>query len=243
MALNKLTPNAPAFESEDFDADEVTSQATVTPTPTTPTTQTTMTTTTAIATVSPSANQVGFANVRDVIGEMKDQITVSYNTLEAIIASNGNFLRRENKQVLGDTVCFELLSFQDSYVVQSGDDRADKTTVRYSNDGVVCSDGTLVTEHLSDLRAMGYSKAGIKQRMVVVGSVISTSKPSDLVDEMVQFDLSPKSRDMFVRYKVKAANAIRVGKATEAQVIKVQATTQLATAGSNTYTLISFSVM
>lgn len=244
MALNKLTPNAPAFESEDFDADEAITQVTeITTHTTTSTAPTTMTTTTAIAPVSRSTNQVGFSSARDVIGEMKDKIVVSYNTLESIIASNGNFLLRKNKQVLGDTICFDLESFQDSYVVQSGDDRADKSTVRYSDDGLVCSDGTLVTEHLSELRAMGYSKASIKQRMVVVGSIISTSKPANLEDEMVQFDLSPKSRDMFVRYKIKAANAILRGKATEAQVVKVRATTELSSSGSNTFTLVCFSVM
>jgi len=218
MALNPIS--TPAFESEE-DA--------------TPTT-------TAVATAPKTAVSV-FDAVADTVGSLKNKLTVSYNSFIQIIASNGNFLERESKTNLGDTLRFELISWQDSYVVQPGSDKAGKELVKFSDDRIVCSDGTLVIDHLNALKAMGYDKASIKDRIVVVGSVLSTAKAGEkLVDELVQIDLSPMSAARFVRFRGKALNLQRLGKRSAEEVTKVAATTEIATAGSNSYTVINFDI-
>jgi len=226
MALTKITP---AFESQDETSSAAPEAATVT---------------TAVATTKPSAvvAKPSFSSITNPITGLKDAVKVAYDSLTCLVASNGNFLERESKKSVGDEIVFELLSWQDSYVVQAGDDKAEKTTVRYSDDGVVCSDGTLVKEHLETLRELGYEKASVKERAVVVGSVITCTKGPQLVDDLVQFDLSPKSKGKFSRYQLMALNALRLGKATAESVTKVRARTEIAQAGSNAYTVVVFEI-
>ncbi len=229
MALTKATPS---FETE------VETEGTAAPVAAA--VQATPKASTAVATQGTRA--VSFGSIQNPITAVKDAVKVSYDSLTSIVASNGNFLERETKKSVGDEIVFELLSWQDSFVVQAGDDKADSATVRYSDDGVVCSDGTLVKDHLEELRSMGYEKASMKERAVVVGSVISCTKGPQLVDDLVQFDLSPKSKGKFSRYQLMALNALRLGKATAEQVMRVRAHTELATAGNNTYTVVMFDI-
>lgn len=176
------------------------------------------------------------ANERVIMDGMKDQIPVDYNTFPQINITNGNFVDRESKVVLGDTLVFELLSYQDSYTVSPEDDKAPKEMVRYSDDQVTCSDGTLVKDHLDFLRAAGYPQARVKQRAVVVGCIESTSKPSKFVDEIMQFDLSPASRKHWQRFMANTIILLRKGKRTEEQLRKIKATTQLVSKDSLTWT-------
>lgn len=171
---------------------------------------------------------------------MKNAVTVEFNTFPQITTTNGNFVERETKTVLGDTLHFELLSFQDSFVVDPGDDKAPKEMVRYSDDGVTCSDGTPVAEHLVFLKAGGYPNAGLKKRSVVVGEVISASKTKKYDNELVQFDLSPMSRVEWTRYLANSVNALRKNRKTEEQLKMIVATANLATKGDNTFTKASF---
>jgi hypothetical protein len=228
MALSKINPQ---FESQDETSSAAPEVATPTPT-------------TAVATTKPQAvvAKPSFSSITNPITGLKDAVKVAYDSLTCLVASNGNFLERESKKSVGDEIVFELLSWQDSYVVQAGDDKAPKDTVKYSDDGVVCSDGTLVKEHLEALRESGFEKAGVKERAVVVGSVVSCAKGPQLVDDLVQFDLSPKSKGKFSRYQLMALNALRLGKATAESVTKVRARTELATAGNNTYTVVVFDI-
>jgi hypothetical protein len=237
MSLNKLNKNstAPAFEADDDVMDVVSNSDTPAQVPAVQ-----QSTSTALAAPAQTASK--FANVENTVAALKNAVRVDYDTLPSIIVSNGNFFERASKKNLGDNLTFELLSWQDSYVVQPGDDKAPKETVRYSNDGVVCSDGTLVSEHLQSLREAGYERASVKERAVVVGSLISASKDQSLIDELVQFDLSPKSRAKFQNYQLKAMNAQRLGKATAEQVTKVRATTAQASSGNNIYTLAEFAI-
>lgn len=234
MALVKATP---AFETE---TETAATASIATPTATAAVVSPAAKTT-AVA-VAPTRAVASFSKINNPIAGVKDAVKVSYDSLTSLVASNGNFLERENKKSVGDEIVFELLSWQDSYVVQAGDDKAPSKTVKYSDDGVVCSDGTLVKDHLEELRSMGYEKASMKERAVVVGSVISCAKGPQLVDDLVQFDLSPKSKGKFSRYQLMAMNALRLGKATEEQVMKVRAHTELATAGNNTYTVVTFDI-
>lgn len=229
MALTKINPAA-TFEQEGADALVETNVETAT-----------AETTTSTAVAVPANRAVSaFANLPNAVAAAKDAVKVEFDTLPNIIANNGNFLTREDKKSLGDTVTFELLSWQDTFVVQPGDDKAPKETVKYSDDGVTCSDGTSCKEHLEDLRNMGYEKASIKERSVVVGSVKAFSKNADFNDSLVQFDLSPKSRGAFKRYQLTVLNLQRLGKAKPEETLQMKGICRVTSSGGNTYTIVDF---
>lgn len=170
------------------------------------------------------------------LSEFKDALPVEYDTLTSIKATNGNFVERESNKVLGDTVVFDLVSFQDSWVVDPGDDKAPKEDVFYSNDGKVCSDGTPVPEALQLLINKGYDKARVKERCVVVGGIISAAKTADFNEQLVQFDLSPKSKKQFDRFRADLMYKQKIGKVVLGESVAVRATCELKTQNSNTYT-------
>lgn len=191
--------------------------------------------------VRPSSAVSAFHAVVDTVGALKNAMPVTFDMLISLVATNGNICRRENKKSVGDTLTFELLSWQDSFVIAPGDDKAPKETVKYSNDGITCSDGTPVQEHLRALREMMYTKAKVTQRAILVGSVIKASKDDTLADELVQIDLSPQSRTAFNNYAVTAMNKQRLGKVSAEQVTQMRATAVLATMNGNTFTKLEFS--
>ena len=199
--------------------------------------------TTAVAVVKPQVPSVAaqFSSATDVISSLKNAMPVTFDMLIPLIATNGNVCKRSDKKPVGDQVVFELMSWQDSYVVSPNDDRGPKDCVRYSDDGIVCSDGTLVADHLAYLRSLGFAKASCKQRAVVVGSIISCSRTPELDDELVQFDLSPQSRASFLNYALGCVNKLRLGKLTSEQVTKIKATAEVVSMGGNPFTKLMFS--
>lgn len=234
MSLLKTAESNATFESDDVVTSTKTSAESATAMVAAPTSAPAV-----AATQSPAAGAL--AQARDAFDQFRNALPVEYNTLDQIIASNGNFVERETKTVLGDTVHFDLLSFQDSFVVSPEDDNAPGEIVRYSNDGVVCSDGSDVKEHLDWLHQNGYPKARLKQRVVVVGAVTSAAKTDKFNGQLVQFDLSPASRTLWQRFAISAAYGLTTGRVTAAQVSKVKAEALLKSRGNDTYTVASFS--
>lgn len=230
MSLLKSNSNANADAKPSFEDDTSTATATQ------------ASTERAVATKKPNA--VGAVAKVDltVMESFKDALTVEYNTLAQIIATSGNFVAREDKTNMGDSVIFGLLSFQDSYVVSPEDDDAPDDVVRYSSDGVTCSDGTNVEDHLQFLRTNGFPKAKLKQRVVVVAAIESAAKTSAFNGELMQFDLSPSSRVMWNRFMANVAYGLSIGKYTTEQVKRVKAETLLQTKGNDTFTVVKFSV-
>lgn len=226
-----LTPknNAPAFEAMEDDHDTVTEVGTAAPVAAP-----------SLPAVRQSAAVAAFAGAQNVFASIKNSFTVEYNTLPSIKATNGNLVERETNAKLGDSMVLEIMSWQDSYVVSPGDDKAPKEIVKYSDDGIICKDGTPVNQHLADLRAMGYTKAKVNQRVVIVGSVVSTAKLDHLNDQLVQIDCSPMSRSEFTRYQAQAMNLARLGRADPAKLTTVRCTATLARSGDNDFTKICF---
>jgi hypothetical protein len=172
---------------------------------------------------------------------MKNSMRVDFNTFPQLTCTNGNFVERESKAILGDTIRFELLSFQDAWVVDPGDDKAPKELVRYSDDKITCSDGTPVAEHLEFLKAGGFPLASVKQRNVVVGEIINSSGKVRTYDgQLVQFDLSPMSRVQWSRYLANSVNAIRKGRKTEDELKIIDAVAELASKDDKVYTKATF---
>lgn len=238
--LNKETTAsanaAPAFEAEADTATTATTKVEVKAD-----TKVKPAATTAVATTNHSATAVAIAQSMQAMTAFKDALHVDYNTLAQVIANQGNFIDRETKVVLGDTVFFELLSYQDSYVISPGSDDAPDDLVRYSDDGVTCSDGTDVQAHLAELKK-DWPKAAVKQRVVVVGAIESASKSDKLNGSLVQFDLSPASRTMWQRYLANAAYGLKLGKFTADSVKRIKATTEIKTKGNDSFTQASFDV-
>lgn len=205
---------------------------------------TTTTSTASTAVTETKASAVAVASKVDlrVLDKYKDALKVEYNTLSQIIATNGNFMNREDNMVLGDTIVFTLLSFQDSFVVSPNDDNAPDDVVRYSDDGVTCSDGTDVRAHLAFLKESGFPKASLKERAVVVAAIESAVKTDKFNGKLVQFDLSPSSRTMWKRHMFDVAYALSTGTATADKVDRVKAETALKQKGTNTFTQVQFSI-
>lgn len=235
-----LLKNKPDFEAEDTGADAAAAQP--------------ETTAKAEVKVDPKAStavaakpQAGALAVKQfdmrVMEAFKDALPVDYNTLSQMTAQQGSFIDRETKVVLGDKIVFELLSYQDSFVVSPEDDDAPDDMVRYSNDGVTCSDGTDVQEHLSFLKENGFPKARLKQRVVLVGAIESAAKSDKFNGSLVQFDLSPASRTQWLRFTANLAYGLKIGKFKPEQVSRISAETTLAQGkGNDTYTLVQFNV-
>lgn len=234
--LNKTNAAAGAFESDD----DTVAEASIAVETAAPAAEAK----TAVA-VKPAA-QVAVAkaavNAR-ALESFKDAMPVEYNTLEQIIANQGNFQERESKTNMGDTIVFELLSYQASYVVSPEDEDAPDDAVRYSMDGEVCSDGTMVQEHLEWLQNNGYPAAKVKERAVVVAAIESAAKTDKFNGTLMQLDLSPASRTMWNRFLANAAYGLKIGKYTEESVKRIKAETSIAQGkGNNTYTKVSFTV-
>lgn len=196
---------------------------------------------TAIAPAAPTQIVVK-ASTEHPLAELKNALTVEFNTLSALILSNGNLLLREGKKSVGDSIQMELLSYQDAYVVAPNDDKAPVSVVRFSNDGITCSDGvTSVKEHLHWLQTNGYPKATLKSRVIIVGAVEKCPKNAELIGTLVQIDLSPASRAQWLRYEANALYKFQKGLATKEGLRHIVVQAEISTAGSNTYTLASFS--
>lgn len=196
------------------------------------------------ATTTPTNSAlVVHAKTENPLVELKNALTVEFNSLAALILSNGNLLLREGKKSVGDNVQIELLSYQDSYVVAPNDEKAPVSVVRFSNDGVTCSDGvTSVKEHLQWLHTNGYPKASLKSRVIIVGAVEKCAKAPDLIGTLVQIDLSPASRAQWLRYEANATYKFQKNLATKEGLRHIVVQAEISTAGSNTYTLASFSM-
>ncbi len=139
---------------------------------------------------------------------MKDALRVNYDTLPRLMATNGNFQNKETKKLLGDVVGFELISFQDSYVMSPGgdtDDEAAREFLRYSDDGKVSTDGQLMTDIMAAAKEAGYEKAAIKHRVILVGSLFNPGKLADMQDAIVQLDLAPNSVKSWTQLQIGVA--------------------------------------
>lgn len=230
MALIKNT--APAFEDADNASTSTAATAVATTTAATPDSG---------AVTETKGKQIAVKVDLRVMDDFKDALAVDYNTLDQIIATNGNFVDRETKTVMGDTVVFTLLSFQDSYVVSPNSDEAPDELVKYSSDGIVCSDGSDVKSHLEFLKSNGFPKASLKQRVVVVAAIESAAKTDKFNETLMQFDLSPASRVQWNRFKANVAYGLSIGKFKSEQVNRVKAETVLQQSGTDTFTLVKFS--
>lgn len=135
------------------------------------------------------------------LSELKEAFRVDWDTFKRLVAGLGS-IDDEDENTLGEWVEMHLFSWQYNWeVVPGSQDEEAKKHLGYSSDGVtIDATGISVNEHLQHLHSIGYDKASVKQKLVLVGSLLASDKPSDLVGETVQLSLAPQSRKTFERY-------------------------------------------
>lgn len=158
---------------------------------------------------------------------LKDAFHIEWNSVERILAAQGQFKFKDNDHKLGEEIGITLMSYQDRWVCSPNDDKADKELVKYSDDGFTATDGTDLKEHLAGLKADGYSKAKIEKRMVILGELTSESgkTESERIGSLVQIDLPPTGVGSFNTYLLQAAFALGKERKTfeECQSMKLKA--------------------
>lgn len=177
------------------------------------------------------------------LSALKDSFHVEWNSVERILAAQGQFKFKDNDHKLGEDIEMVLLSYQDRWVCSPNDDKAPVELVKYSDDGKFATDGTDLNEHLLALKAENWTKAKIDKRMVIVGELVKeTGKTeSGRLNSLVQIDLPPTGAGAFNTYILQAAFAVGKGKKTfeEAQHMKLKAVT---VSKPYEYTKITFSL-
>lgn len=196
---------------------------------------------TAVAAVkaTPLASAKTSGRIEDVIGTVKDGIVVEYNTLERIqiLAGGGFVLQDSNAQSLGDTIDFELQSYQDSYVISpGGSGQEGKEFVRYSADGITTNEGEDCKDYLQQLQ-QDFPEASIKKRCVLVFELSGAPNAKkgvaeDHLNKLFQMDLAPSSKTKFDSFRIQAGHAVSRGRKTQEEAFKIRSTVEGATATS-----------
>lgn len=135
---------------------------------------------------------------------------VEFGTFPRITADLGGF--EMDKEVIGDTIKLEMMSWNHRYVVTPGsDDKEASELVRYSNDGVMLADGSGVTvaDYLNTLKTVhGYEGASVKNYIDLTGLLVGqgTGATVEEISEdeqvVVQVQLSPQSVKQFNGYRI-----------------------------------------
>lgn len=193
MALRKpASQTTPAFESEDGAA----------PAADTPSSASAGEANTAVTKPAPTAVATVGA-FSDVFKQFHNALPVSIGDTLRLKTGSG-VIRDENALNYGAWIKLELMSWQEFWTISPGDDSAEaKETVRYSADGVtIDSTGESVDEYVEFLRTEGYDDARKKKYTLVVGYLEAADKPVDTVGQVVSVSLSPKSAELFNRFRL-----------------------------------------
>ena len=179
----------------------------------------------------------------NVLEDLKDSLKVDYNTLPNLQINQGNWLLREGKKPLGDVVDFELLSYQDQWVISPGTDGDEAAEfVRYSNDGVTTSMGENCNDYVNQLHNADYPNAAMKQRCVLVLNLLAVSKKGNeaLLDTLYQVDLPPSSKSKFDAYRAQASFHVARGKKTADQAVVMKSSVSVVSKGNNSWSVADF---
>lgn len=246
MALTKANANA-TFEAEDgLDDAAVGTTATETVTAETavaaPADQP-ASTTTALATAGQRALTTASAVMKaNVISGLQDAFRVEFDSLPAVGASLGTFVRKADETDLGNELKLQLISYQESWVASPNDTKADVELVKYADNAKTARDGTDLAAHVEDLKAQGYSKAKINHRVILVGELLEAPKDASMVGDLVMVDLPDSGRRSFNTFTLQASYAVAKGRKTaeEATILTLKAVNDKTKAGEK-YTKVVIS--
>ena len=210
---------------------------------------------TAVALAKPTAVTVApTANLRvDVFNKIHNAEKVDFNTLKRIQAKSSGFVMQDaNNDKLGDTLDFELMSYQESYVVAPGTDGPEAgKAVRYSDDGVTTKAGENVADYLAQVK-LDFPKAKLNRRMVVVLDLIKAPNGPKTAeaycgDLPYQMDLSPVSVAKFEQYVREANFKVNKGRLAADKVSFIRAvvseTSGLVDGAKKDYQIVNFTTL
>ena len=178
-----------------------------------------------------------------VLSPLKDAIVVEYNTFPALQVNQGNWLIKEGKKMLGDGIDFELLSFQDQWVISPGVEGAEGLEhLRFSADGEFTTKGEDCREYLAELHAAGFAKADMKHRAVLVLNLISCDKkvPAEYLDKLYQVDLPPSSKSKFDAHRHQADFSVSRNRCTPEAAPMIRSTVTVIEKGTNSWSVADF---
>lgn len=204
MVLKTRNAEVPAFEgSEPGEADATPAAGTPTADDTTKAQATTaiaQAAATSVVAAKPLKAAAAFGDMQDALPD------VDFGTFPRITVDLGGF--EKDKDVLGDTIKLELMSWANRYVVTPNvDDKEANELVKYSNDGVSLSDGSgrAVADYLNELKVVkGYDGASVKTYIDLTGLLVEAGGKAipESEQEIVQVQLSPQSVKQFNGYRI-----------------------------------------
>ena len=228
MALNKAT--AATFEAEDETLDQAADTGTAEAVTVEATDGAVATSeapkTTALAAAGTRALTTASSVMKtNVISGLKDAFRVEFDSLPAIGASLGTFVRKADETDLGPELKLQLISYQESWVASPNDTKADVELVKYADNSKTARDGTDLAAHVEDLKAQGYGKAKINHRVILVGELLEAPKDDSMVGDLIMVDLPDSGRRSFNTFTLQASYAVAKGRksAEEATILTLKA--------------------
>ena len=230
MALNKANATAATFETEegldDAAADTAAVEtADVGTTDAAPADQPTSTTPALVAGGQRALTTASAVMKANVISGLQDAFRVEFDSLPAVGASLGTFVRKADETDLGPELKLQLISYQESWVASPNDTKADVELVKYADNSKTARDGTDLAAHVEDLKAQGYGKAKINHRVILVGELLEAPKDDTMVGDLIMVDLPDSGRRSFNTFTLQASYAVAKGRksAEEATVLTLKA--------------------
>lgn len=225
MALNKANATAATFEAEDAALDQAVDTGTAEAATAAVDTSEAPKTTALAAAGTRALTTASSVMKANIISGLQDAFRVEYDSLPAVGASLGTFVRKADETDLGPELKLQLLSYQESWVASPNDTKADVELVKYADNSKTARDGTDLAAHVEDLKAQGYSKAKINHRVILVGELLEAPKDDSMVGDLIMVDLPDSGRRSFNTFTLQASYAVAKGRksAEEATILTLKA--------------------
>lgn len=200
------------------------------------------------AIIKPAAAALAIAGGMQATEVFKDAMRIDWDTFPMMKTSQGRITSMVGgtKVDFGKWVDFDLLSYQDNWLVSPGGDTDEaKKLAKYSDDGKVLKDsGQLVTEYIDNLKSMGYTEARLAQRMIALVSLVNCEGDANIPEgQLFQIDMAPTSRSAFEQYRKQSAFDISKGRLSAdswASGIRGTASVRTQTGSTKEYTVLTF---
>lgn len=198
--------------------------------------------------VKPASASLAIAEGMKATESYKDAMRVDWDTFPMMKTGQGRITSMVGgtKVAFGQWVNFDLLSYQDNWLVSPGGDTDEaKKLAKYSDDGKFLKDsGQSVLEYIDELKAMGYKEARLAQRLIALISLSDCEGTADIPDgQLFQIDMAPTSRSAFEQYRKQSAWDMAQGKLdgdTWAKGVRATATVRTQAGSTKEYTVLTF---
>ena len=175
-----------------------------------------MATSTEVAvTAAPSATQVATSSqgAKQFLDYQAEQgfegLELGAFSFDRLILNNGVFQLGQEKEDIGRSVNFIIMSTRSQYIVSRTDDQDDDNVFySYSADGSTKTDGTSAQELLDEWKEDGYDKPVIKKYLEVMAEIVDDP---DREGMMVSISLPPTAQQRFGGVVFQAARRFGTG--------------------------------